>query len=155
MGANEFDGLARIQDGHDPGLVVIAPGHAITQDRGADALGVEATRHLGAFVLFGEDAVAAPRADDDEGRVGLGRRPNHELGDHHVGAVTVLVEDALGVLAGLRLERFGRWGAIPDGDRRRRFGQQQDRQAKDRAEERFHSCRRASIGSRLAARMAG
>ena len=69
--------------------------------------------------------------------------------------MTVLVEDALGVLAWLRLERFSRRDSVPDKDPRGRFSQQEDGQAKAREEERFHSCRRASIGSRLAARMAG
>ncbi|MEY4403650.1 MAG: hypothetical protein RIR91_1685 [Verrucomicrobiota bacterium] len=115
MFADEFDGTTCIHHRDDPRLLVVATRDAVTQDRRADALGVEATGHLRTFVLFSEDAVAAAGADDDEGSIRLGGWPDDELGDHHVGTMAVLVENALRVLARLRLERFGRRDAVPDG----------------------------------------
>ena len=124
-GTNQLDGLACVQYRDDPRLIVIPTGHAVTQDGGTDPLGIEATRDLGAFMLFGEDAVTAARADDDERCVRLGRGPDHELRNHHVGAVTVFIKNTFRVLAGLRFECFGWRGALPDGDRGRGPGPQE------------------------------
>ena len=64
---------------------VLVPGDAVLEDDPGDAEGIEPSRDFGAFLVVGEDAVTAARADDDRwgGLLGVGRHVDGEgrLGD--------------------------------------------------------------------------
>ena len=118
MLADELKGAASVHHGDDPWLQRISTRDAVTQYHGGAAQGVKSTGDLHPFVLLSKASVATARTDDDNRRTRLSGRPDDVLGKINIPAAAAFTDRALGILAGLGLEGFGRRCALPNGSRR-------------------------------------